>query len=313
MSELTRITPAQKELLGGFTCQRLTEDKDNLHLAWEFLSRRNRGLEDKLKLEAWQEDLESVPAAYYVVKAPSGRIALYFSLKCGTLCDPTYAARLAESYSNVRQVLEELGQIGSREEAFEYLEEVRTSGMFPMPMSRRELMDHFREVKQDKQWLKKEKKTEPSDKIVRVDMAFPAVELVHFCVNDRVRDEWKQLGLGHAMGETLFWQFVLPKMLEINSLVGCEYAYLFAADSSRDSTLIKYYQEVLHFECPTNLGGIKPQYDFLCTFMCKRLFKLSPFRKMYLDPALYDDEDPLGLVDYQKDFFENFNLVPGME
>lgn len=307
MSELTRITPAQEELLRGFTCQRLTDEKDNLHLAWEFLSRRNKSLEETLKFEAWQEDLEGVPAAYYVVKAPSGRIALYFSLKCGTLCDPTYAAKLTQSYNNVQQVLEELGQIGTRDEAFEYLEEVRTSGMFPMPMSRRELMDHFREVKQDKQWLKKEKKAEPSDKIVRVDMAFPAVELVHFCVNDRVRDEWKKLGLGHAMGETLFWQFVLPKMLEISTLAGCEYAYLFAADSSRDSTLIKYYEKVLHFECSTTLGGIKPQYDFLCTFMCKRLRRLSTNRKMYVDPKLWENEDSMSLEDYRNEFFENFN------
>lgn len=307
MSELTRITPAQEALLQGFTCQRLTEEKDNMHLAWEFLSRRNKGLEDKLKLEAWQEDRESVPATYYVVKAPSGRIALYFSLKCGTLCDPTYAAKLTQSYSNVQQVLDELEQIGTREEAIEFLDDVRTGGMFPMPMSRRELLDYFRDVKQDKRWLKKEKKSEPNEKIVRVDMAFPAVELVHFCVNDRVRDEWKDLKLGHSMGETLFWRFVLPKMLEINSLVGCEYVYLFAADSSRDNTLVKYYEDVLHFERPTALGGIKPQYDFLCTFMCKRLRRLSSNRKMYLDPALWQNEDPKSLEDYRKEFFENFN------
>ena len=307
MSELTRITPAQEALLQGFTCQRLTDEKDNMHLAWEFLSRRNKGLEEKLKFEAWQEDRESVPAAYYVVKAPSGRIALYFSLKCGTLCDPTYAAKVIQNYNNVQQVLEELGQIGTRDEAMEFLEEVRTGGMFPMPMSRQELMQHFRDVKQDKKWLKKEKKVDSSDKIVRVDMAFPAVELVHFCVNDRVRDEWKALKLGHSMGETLFWRFVLPKMLEINSLVGCEYAYLFAADSSRDNTLIKYYEDVLHFERPTALGGIKPQYDFLCTFMCKRLRRLSSNRKMYLDPALWEKEDPKALEDYRNEFFENFN------
>ena len=307
MSELTRITPAQEALLRGFSCQRLTDEKDNLHLAWEFLSRRNRGLEEKLKFEAWQEDMEGVPATYYIIKAPSGRIALYFSLKCGTLCDPTYAARLTQSYNNIQQVLDELEQIGTREEAIAFLEEVRTNGMFPMPMSRRELMDYFREVKQDKHWLKKEKKTDPNDKILRVDMAFPAVELVHFCVNDRVRDEWKKLGLGHSMGETLFWQFVLPRMLEISTLAGCEYAYLFAADSSRDSTLVKYYEDVLHFERPTALGGIKPQYDFLCTFMCKRLRPLSPNRKMYLDPQLWENEDPKSLADYRDEFFENFN------
>lgn len=307
MSELTRITAAQEALLQGFTCQRLTDDKENQILAWEFLSRRNRGLEETLKFEAWQEDQESVPAAYYVIKAPSGRIALYFSLKCGTLCDPTYVAKLTQSFNNVQQVLDELEQIGTREEAIEYLEEVRTSGMFPMPMSRRELMDHFRQVKEDKHWLRKEKKADPNDKIVRVDMAFPAVELVHFCVNDRVRDEWKKLGLGHAMGETLFWQFVLPKMLEISSLAGCEYAYLFAADSSKDCTLVRYYEDVLHFERSTVLGGIKPQYDYLCTFMCKRLRHLSSNRKTYLDPSLWENEDPMALEDYRNEFFENFN------
>lgn len=307
MSEQTRITPAQEAVLRSFTCQRLTEEKENLHLAWEFLSRRNKGLEETLKFEAWQEDMESVPAAYYVIKMPSGRIALYFSLKCGTLCDPTYAAKVTQSYSNVRQVLDELEQIGSREEAYEFLDEIRNSDMFPEPLSRRELMDYFREVKQEKKWLKQEKKAEPSDKIVRVDMAFPAVELVHFCVNDRARDEWKKLGLGHAMGETLFWQFVLPKMLEISSLAGCEYAYLFAADSSRNSTLIRYYEEVLHFECSTTLGGIKPQYDFMCTFMCKRLRRLSNNRKMCIEPALWEGEDPMALEDYRNEFFENFN------
>ena len=307
MSELTRITAAQEALLKGFTCQRLTDDKENLHLAWEFLSRRNRGLEETLKFDAWQEDMESVPAAYYVIKAPSGRIALYFSLKCGTLCDPTYVAKLTQSFNNVQQVLAALGEIGTREEAIEYLEDVRTSGMFPMPMSPRELMDHFRQVKDDKHWLRKEKQADLNDKIVRVDMAFPAVELVHFCVNDRVRDEWKKLGLGHAMGETLFWQFVLPKMLEISSLAGCEYAYLFAADSSKDCTLVRYYEDVLHFERSTVLGGIKPQYDFLCTFMCKRLRHLSANRRTYLDPKLWENEDPKSLEDYRKEFFENFN------
>ena len=57
-----------------------------------------------------------------------------------------------------------------------------------------EFVDHFREVKQDKQWLKKEKKSEPSDKIVRVDMAFPAVELVHFCACDPIN--WNRYGSG---------------------------------------------------------------------------------------------------------------------
>lgn len=307
MSELTRITPEQEAILNRFTCQRLTDDRENNLLIWEFFSRRGRSLADKLKFEAWQEDTEGVPAAYYVVKAPSGRIAMFFSLKCGTLCDPSYVAKVTESYEQTQHIIEELGQLRSRDEAFEYLEQIRSSSSFPVDMSGAELFEHFRDIYQTKQFLRKEKKNEPNDKIIRVDVAFPAIELVHFCVNDVVREEWKSFRMGRPMGEVMFWKFVLPKMLEINRLIGCEYAYLFAADGSRDGTLINYYENALHFERPTGIGGIKPSYDFLCTFMCKRLRRLSPNRKMYIEPQLWENEDPRSLEDYRNEFFENFN------
>ena len=34
---------------------------------------------------------------------------------------------------------------------------------------------------------------------------------------------------------------------------------------------------------------------------------LSSNRKMYLDPSLWQNEDPKSLEDYRKEFFENFN------
>lgn len=312
MASKYRITPAQEAVLDRFTCQRLTDDRKNNLLVWEFHSRRGRGLADKLKFDAWQEDTEGIPAAYYVIKAPSGRIAMFFSLKCGTLCDPGYVAQVMESYHRNEELITALKEMHSYDDALDYIEEIRSTTTFPVEWSPDDIFEEVRDIYQTKRKLKKEKKSEPSDKILRVDVAFPAIELVHFCVNDLVRDEWKALGLGRGLGETMFWKFVLPKMLEINRLVGSEYAYLFAADTSRSETLINYYETALHFERPTNIGGIKPTYDFLCTFMCKRLFKLSPFRRMYLDPKLCDDEDTLGLVDYQKDFFENFNLKPTM-
>ena len=313
MANKHRITPAQEAILDQFTCQRLTDDRHNNLLIWEFFSRRGRSLTDKLKFDAWQEDTEGIPAAYYVIKAPSGRIAMYFSLKCGTLCDPGYATKILEDYQRVEDIIQTIQGMHSRDEALDYIEDIRSTTTFPVEWTSGDIFEEIRDIYQSKRYLKKEKRSEPSDKIIRVDVAFPAIELVHFCVNDLVRDEWKSLGLGRSMGECMFWKFVLPKMLEINRLIGCEYAYLFAADTSRDGTLINYYENALHFERPRGIGGIKPQYDFLCTFMCKRLFKLSPYRRMYLDPKLCEDEDGLGLVDHQKEFFENFNLKPTMD
>lgn len=313
MSEMTRITPAQEEILSSFSCERLTATPANRQRSREFYSRRGKSLVWKLQEDAWYEDADGLPAAYYVVKNPRGKIALFFSLKCGTLCDPDYVAKVFEKYDRSKELMDALNNRDSKEWAYDYLEQLRTaSGAIPY-IDQMGILSKYMDANEERRDIKLEKKSEPSRKILRVDEAFPAIELVHFCVNDNLRDEWEALNLGRGMGEVFFWRFVVPKMLEINKLIGCEYAYLFAADGSRDGTLINYYENALHFERPTNMGGIKPRYDFLCTFMCKRLFKLSQFRRECLDPSLYDNEDPLGLADYCKDFFEHFNEVPTMD
>lgn len=312
MFENKRITLEQEAILDRFTCQRLTDDPRNETLIEYFRNRRSRALEDKLRYEAWEEDKEGVTATYYVVKAPSGEIAMYFSLKCGTLCDPSYVQKVLQKYDRSQDLMDVLHGKEGKEWAHAYIESLRTSnGVLPFREELRIMMD-YADVRDEKRTIKKEKKSEPNSMILRVDEAFPAIELVHFCVNDSVRAEWKALGLGHPMGEVLFWRFIVPQMLRIQRLVGCEYAYLFAADLSRDGSLIRYYEN-LHFECPKSIGGIKPWYDFLCTFMCKRLLPLTDFRRNHLEKELREEMDPKGLSDYLEEYFENFNDRPTME
>ena len=312
MSEMSRITPAQEAVLNTYRCERLTADPLNRRRSRQFYSRKGRSLVYKLQEDAWYEDRDGVPAAYYVVRNAAGEIAMFFSLKCGTLCDPDYVAKVFEKYDRSRDLMDALHNKEGKEWAYDYLEQMRTSsGTIPF-VKKMNIVHDYLDASEERQDIKREKKTEPSSKILRVDEAFPAIELVHFCVNDNARDSWDRKLMGRPLGEVMFWRFVVPKMLEINRLISCEYAYLFAADGSVDGSLINYYENALHFERPVNVGGIKPRYDFLCTFMCKRLYRLSEFRKSCLDPSLYDDEDPLGLEDYYNDFFENYNEVPSM-
>lgn len=311
MSNLSRITPAQLEILNQFTCQRLTADPKNLALSKDFYCRRNPGLSRKLQDEAWYEDREGLPVVYYVIKNPQGQIAMYFSLKCGVLFDPNYVRDVMERYDRNRELINAMENRESQAWARAHVEELRSGyGYIPYD-DQDQIRTGFKSAKQDRKYILGDEKVEPNEKMIRVDEALPAIELVHFCVNDWARRDWKRLRMGHSMGEVMFWHFVVPKMLEINQLIGCEYAYLFAADDSRDGTLINYYETALHFDRLTHIGAIKPLYDFFCIFMGKRLFRLSPFRKYSLPASLYSDEDPLGLDDYRKDFFENFNLIPG--
>lgn len=309
MSRQTRITRAQRAILKQFTCERLTAHPENLNLTLRFTNRRNSGLARTLRSEAWQEDLEGLPTVYYIVKSPEGQIAMYFSLKCGVLFDPNYVRDVLDRYDHNRELLDALADRDCQQWAREHVEELRRGqGVIPY-QKKMTIRSDFFDAKQARRDIMGDEELEPNERMIRVDEALPAIELVHFCVNDWARREWAGYKMGHPMGEVLFWNFVVPKMLQINRLIGCEYAYLFAADSSRDGTLINYYENALHFERLKHIGAIKPQYDFYCIFMAKRLHGLSDYRRQCLDGSLRGDEDPLGLADYRKDFFENFNYI----
>lgn len=304
------ITEEQKAVLNSFTCERLTSRFDNQRHTWDFACKRNPHLAHHLTSDAWYEDREGLPTVYYIVRNAQGEIALYFSLKCGVLFDPNYVRNVMDQFNNNKELMDALENRDTAQWAKDHMEEIRRQyGFIPYGKQHR-IRSNYWESKNTKQSVMGDMETEPNEKMIRVDEAFPAIELVHFCVNDRIRTEWAAHGMGHPIGEVMFWHFVVPKMLEINQLIGCEYAYLFAADDTTDGTLLNYYETSLHFEQLKNIGAIKPYYDFFCVFMAKRLFQLSDYRKHSLDKHLYDDEDPLGLADYREAFFQNFNFNP---
>lgn len=301
------ITEEQKKILNGFTCQRLTDDPQNESLVRRFSSRRNWGLVRSLQ-DAWAEDADRRPAAYYVIKNPRGTIFMYFSLRCGVLYDPDFVQDVMDKYDRSADLMNALNHQECSEWASEYLESLRTSnGVIPIDKLM-EIRAKYYDAKSSRKYILQDKKVD-NERMMRVDKAMPAVELMHLCVNDLARSEWRRLELGHSMGETLFWWFVVPKITEINALTGCEYVYLFAADSSRSQSLVNYYETVLHFYRPRNLVTIKPRYDFLCPLMCKRLYRLTNHRRRALSSLLPEEEkdDPLGLWDYRQLFLDNFN------
>ena len=77
------------EILRGLkclSCERLSSNIDNIRIVEDFFNRRNDGLAQTLRNEAFGED-EDGTTAYYVVKHENGGIIFFFSLKCGMLYD----------------------------------------------------------------------------------------------------------------------------------------------------------------------------------------------------------------------------------
>ena len=300
MSNTYPITPEQEAVLRGFTCERLTADKDNLYRIQFFSSRRGAGLVDNLKRTGWTTDSRG-SVAYYVIKNPEGKIVLFFSLKCGVLFDPNYVVEFMENYQDTEIQKAWHDYLQGDNSAFRYFDTIR----------RRIGEQRFQGLIADLQtydWIKKDKRSEPNKKIIRVLEGHSAIELVEFCANDRTRGCWKKYGMEpNRMGEVLFWWFIVPKMLEISSLIGCEYAFLFAADETPDGFLVRYYEDAFHFRKMTNLGTVKPYYDLNCYFMGKRLRTVEDDE---MDETEQEEDDRYGLDYYREEYFRNFNLSP---
>ena len=308
------ITEEQIKVLNSFTCQRLTDDPANLFMIPNFYSNKGNSLVYTLCRHGWNRDKKST-TAYYVIKNPQGRIVMFFSLKCGSLFDPTYVERCKAEFEETKQIREARRLIHTGDQgAAEFLRELRGRlGDAEYLRRMRDLDDDYKDQKDRKYHINWDKRVEPSELIVRSDESHPAVELVEFCANDRTKNTWNTVFedystiRNHTMGQVLFWWFIVPKMIEVSRIVGCEYAYLFAADNEPNGTLVKYYENALHFRKLTHLGTVKPFYDMACYFMGRRLFSVD---EDSVDPneVIRDEDDLRGLDYYRDQFFANFNF-----
>lgn len=305
------ITEEQKAILATYTCQRLADDPDNLQKIQKFYSARGRGLVHSLRTFGWEEDT-SGSTAYYVIKNAEGQIVLFFSLKCGALFDPGYVKKFMEEFDETRTMFANWrrAQIGD-ETALQYMQELRQvlgDAEYLRRLSTLE-SDYYRKMYMAKD-IKSDKRNEPNPLIIRVDQSHSAIELVEFCTNDRTKSCWNSFNQNqfakrrNTMGKVFFWWFIVPKMIEISRLIGCEYAYLFAADRDPDGDLVRYYEDALHFKKLQHLGTIKPYYDMNCFFMGRRLFSVDP-EMIHPEEAV---DDCYGLDYYRDEFFKHFNL-----
>lgn len=89
----------------------------------------------------------------------------------------------------------------------------------------------------------------------------------------------------------LLWFAAVPRILEVSDIIGCKYAYLFAADkdyrlSSVDRySLIEYYKNSFLFNGMIDyaLAVIRPQYDEFCYEMYCEISELRNNRYVVWD------------------------------
>lgn len=281
-----KITDEQKRVIEKFSCERLSSNPDNKNLIKSFVSEKGSLLVDYLHKWAWDEDTEG-EKAFYLIKSPDNEIALFFSLKCGALFDPLdeeIVEQRAKRSQELLQIVQGINKNGKeRELAIQILENFRSGQDISIEQIKAIIKVNAQQAQDFWKSLNYDKEHEQNEQIIRVGHTYPAIEIVHFCSNDLMKDKWKSFNINHPMGEVMFWKYIAPIIYKIQERIGCQYAYLFAADTSKDGNLINYYDVALKFERPTDVGTNKPSYDLCCEFMCQKVNELRRNRKEYFD------------------------------
>lgn len=282
-----RINQAQRDYLNKLVCQRISKDKANREIIDKFQNAKNPNLPYALKA-GWGEDSKD-KVAYYIVKEPGeeGEPLLFFSLKCGEIVVPYNLEKLRTALENSEALLDAVYGLDAPEWAKKVVEQRKVDGVLP----HKKFLEFYRRHRRNQQkWnLYTQEIRLEGENIIRTKQTLAGVELVHFCVHSPAVEKWKTLGMDpRGIGKTMFWQFVVPVIQQVRKLVGCEYLYLFAADSKKSGRLVRYYKE-LGFELREDLSVSKPEYDFCCFFMCQKVTSLrnrqNEFFRSYNDPV----------------------------
>lgn len=284
---MSRITEQQEKILESFSVERLSSSDINLRLVGDFSNPKSDSLTNKIQSDAFEED-ENGSVAYYVIKnKEDGGIVFYFSLKCGQLYDKLIEKEQLRLIKNLFQYFDEIEKEDSTsEEDRRLIKEIRESVRTSKGISKTEL----EKIQKKNNKAVTDIKGVFTENLQRVGQTFAGVEIVQFCANENYRDLFNSLGFFPHFGAIVFWRFLVPKVLEVRKYIGCQYLFLFAADTSDDESLIRYYR-TLHFTDVGEHGAVIPLYDWTCRFMYQEISGLSEGQEEFFNDFNRDEED----------------------
>ena len=264
-----KITDEQLANLDQLVCERFSGSASQLKIIQAFAGKNEvaAGLVKSAVDYASAEDKSKI--AYYLIHDKDGVGYVFFSLRAGLLFDYEASARIEEEMS----AAEEKRKIGED-----------TSDISKINAAKRTSC----ELKDAQERLYKDFDSETRKEIMRVKKTFSGVELVHFCRNESVVDRWRSMkpAMGtpvRRMGEVLFWHFVVPKILHVLDVIGAEVIYLFAADSTDDEKLRKYYKRLGFKRADENseYACLKDSWEWESFFMHREVTGLAAERDAY--------------------------------
>lgn len=152
--------------------------------------------------------------------------------------------------------------------------------------------------------------------VQQVQETFPAIDIKFLGRNKNYKPE---IQLDFKLGVYVFWEIIVPHLLELADMVGCKYIYLFAADNSEEEEsklieipmwtpdydpyedddgeeivkkrkLVDYYMNELKFQNVEKYIILKPHFERKCFTLVQEVSSLQQKRELVWASHMNDEE-----------------------
>lgn len=278
--------------------------------------------------KAWDDDIDRNTKVFLVRDKTTREIAFYFAINCGILFSDLNIGNMSpeekkpfDSHVEAIQKLkdkslskEELeaanDQYGkSMEELWEVVGDPnRVSRLLSLAEDKAQILEEKREFFSESNEV---------EHVQQVQETFPAIDIKFLGRNANYRPS---IQLDFRLGVYVFWEMIVPLLLEIADKVGCKYIYLFAADNSEKQSaelkeapmwtpdydpydeedeknerieihkLVNYYINELKFRYVTKYKILKPHFERTCFTLVQEVDSLQKNRESVWNSHISDEE-----------------------
>lgn len=198
-------------------------------------------IQNYLLQKAWNDDVDRNTKVFLIKDTELNQICFYFAINCGILFSDFTQYKIKDNekdlYDTYLEAAKNLNESKNLcEEERKKVEEEYNNVLNALYFSDIEadrvsqIINHVNDMISFKNQKKEfTEKRDESEWVQLVKETFPAIDIKFLCRNKNYK---VPIDLDFKLGVYVFWEMIVPHLLDIAEMVGCKYIYLFAADNS---------------------------------------------------------------------------------
>ncbi len=321
------IEEQKKFLFNRLKTEALREVDDNQEDIKSFVQATKGGnISNYLINNAWNDDCNRNTKVFLVRDQKTKEIVFFFAINCGILFNELNIWNLSQEekvpFNKYVEALQKLKAANLSKEEEEKANEQMSKSMEDLweVVQEADRVSYLLSLADEKIQLLEEKREAFSEigeveHIQQVQETFPAIDIKFLGRNKEYKPE---IQLDFRLGVYIFWEIIVPHLLEVSEKVGCKYIYLFAADNTEQSEnvidtppmwtpdydpyededktdreeihkLVNYYINELKFRYVSKYKILKPHYERRCYTLVQEVKSLQSNRESVWKSHMADD------------------------